>query len=105
MRERERERERDKNTCSLENSFWNILFRTKFSFQKKDKNGRVQRFLVDSPTIFICVFLCPLFSLSIYFVPVGVNQVLRKVTESVLSHNSALSYVYIHVLIVKLTFF
>ena len=47
-----------------------------------------------------------LFSLlSSYFVPGGVSQVLRKVTESVLSHKSPLCYIYIHVLGVKLTIF
>ena len=44
-------------------------------------------------------------SLSSYFVPGGVSQVLRKVTESVLSHKSALYYIHIHVLGVKRTIF
>ena len=46
-----------------------------------------------------------LLSLSFFFVPGGVSQVLRKETESVLSHNSALHFVYIHALRVKLTIF
>ena len=44
-------------------------------------------------------------SLSLNFVPGGVSQVLRKVTESVLSHNFALYYIHMLVLGVKLTFF
>ena len=102
-----RERERDKYTCSVVNPIWNILFRILLSFQKKDKFGRVQRFLVGSPTIFNWLFHQTLFvpSLSSYFVPSGVSQVLRKVTDSVLSHKSALYYIYTHVLGVKLTIF
>ena len=101
-----RERERDKHTCSVVNPISNILFRILLSFQKKDKYRRVQHFLVGSPTIFIWLFIKhSLFSLSSYFVPGGVSQVLRKVTESVLSHKSALYYIYIHVLGVKLTIF
>ena len=41
----------------------------------------------------------------ISFVPGGVSQVLRKETESVLSHNSAVHFVYIHALRVKLIIF
>ena len=106
-RERERERERDKYTCSLVNPIWNILFGILLSFQKKDKYGRVQHFLVGSPTIFIWLFYQTLsvLSLSSYFVPGGVSQVLRKVTESVLSHKSALYYIHIHVLGEKRTIF
>ena len=103
----ERERERDKHICSLKNTIWNILFRILLSFQKKDKYGRVQIFLLGSPTIFIWLFYQTFsaLSLSLYVVPGGVNQVLRKVAERVLSHNSSLYYVYIHVLGVKLTIF
>ena len=115
--ERERERERDiyKYDCSLVNPIWNILFRILLYFQKKDKYGRVQRFLVGSPTIFIWLFyqthsalslsfslsLSLSLSISLFFVPGGVSQVLRRVAESVLSHNSALYYVYKHILGVK----
>ena len=93
-----RERERDKYTCSVVNPIWNILFKILLSFQKKDKYGRAQHFLVGSPTIFIWLFYQTLsvLSLSSYFVPGGASQVLRKVTESVLSHKSALyiSFIY-----------
>ena len=104
---RERERERDKYTCSVVNPIWNILFGILLSFQKKDKYGRVQHFLVGSPNhIYLAFFIKhSLSSLSSYFVPGGVSQVLRKVTESVLSHKSALYYIHIHVLGVKRTIF
>ena len=103
---RERERERVKYTCSVVNPMWNILFGILLSFQKKDKYGRAQHFLVGSPTIFIWLFYQTLsVSLSSYFVPGGVSQVLRKVTESVLSHKSALYYIHIHVLGVNGQFF
>ena len=61
--------------------------------------------LVVQPYLFGCFIKHSLFSLSSYFVPGGVSQVLRKVIESVLSHKSALYYIYIHVLGVKLTIF
>ena len=101
-----RKRERDKYTCSVVNPIWNILLGILLSFQKKDKYGRVQHFLVGSPTIFIWLFIKhSLFSLSSYFVPGGVSQVLRKVTESVLSHKSALYYIYIYIYIYILAIF
>ena len=64
MREREKERERYKNTSSLVNHIY---------------------FHIGSPTIFIGIFSITLSSLtvSLYFVPGGVSQVLRKESESV----------------------
>ena len=99
-----REREREKYTCSVVNPIWNILFGILLSFQKKDKYGRVQHFLVQ-PYLFGFFIKHSLFSLSSYFVPGGVSQVLRKKTESVLSHKFALYYIHIHVLGVKRTIF
>ena len=61
--------------------------------------------LVVQPYLFGFFIKHSLSSLSSYFVPGGVSQVLRKVTESVLSHKSALYYIHIHVLGVKRTIF
>ena len=100
-----RERERDKYTCSVVKPIWNILYGILLSFQKKDKYGRVQHFLVGSPTIFIWLFFIKhsLFSLSHHTLcPVGLA---RSYADSVLSHKSALYYIHIHVLGVKRTIF
>ena len=61
--------------------------------------------LVVQPYLFGFFIKHSLSSLSSYFVPGGVSQVLRKVTESVLSHKSALYYIHVHVLGVKRTIF